>query len=80
MVTVNGLSRRNRVHLRMFELRSNMRFGLARVRRLDWPAAAHATLAAFAVVGGCHAAAHTAEFRGRTSAPARPSAADAAET
>ena len=79
MVAVNGMSRRNRLHLRMFELRSNLRFGLARVRRLDWPAAAHATLAAFAVVGGCHAAAHTAEFRAPISEPKRPTTADTAE-
>jgi hypothetical protein len=61
------LSRRNRLLLRSFELRSSLRFGVAKV---DWPAASHAVLAAFAVVGGCHTAAHTAQYRASLAARA----------
>jgi hypothetical protein len=39
------------------------------VARLDWAALAHSTLAAFAVLGGCHSAAHAAEYRARLAQP-----------
>ena len=65
VVAVPELSRRNRLTLTAFSFRANLRFAGARVARLDWAALAHSTLAAFAVLGGCHSAAHAAEFRTR---------------
>ena len=66
---MSQLSRRNRMVLGSLQARANLRFALARVGRLDWPSAANAILASFAVLGGCHSAAHTAEFRSRISQP-----------
>jgi len=73
MVPMHRMSARNRLQLRLFELRSTTHFAAARVRRMDWAAIGRATLASFAVVGGCHSAVHTAEYRAGLTAPRGPS-------